>query len=60
MRTLYFNTLVRLRDGGYAGAVVGYGDVPYHMAQISHLAAGKSLMLDDATYAESPLKYPFS
>ena len=56
---VYFNTLVRLPDGGYAGARAGYGDVPYHMAQISHLAAGKGLMLDDATYAGSPLKYPF-
>ena len=56
---VYFNTLVRLPGGGYAAAFAGYGDVPYHMAQISHLAAGKSLMLDDATYAGLPLKYPF-
>jgi len=56
---VYFNTLVQMPEGGYAGAVAGYGDVPYHMAQISHLAAGKRLMLDDVTYAGSPLKYPF-
>lgn len=56
---VYFNTLVRLPGGGYAAAFAGYGDVPYHLAQISHLAAGKSLMLDDATYAGLPLKYPF-
>jgi len=56
---IYFNTLVRLPGGGYAAAFAGYGDVPYHLAQISHLAAGKSLMLDDATYAGLPLKYPF-
>ena len=56
---VYFNTLVRLPGGGYTAAFAGYGDVPYHMAQILHLAAGKSLMLDDATYAGLPLKYPF-
>jgi len=56
---VYFDTLVHLPDGGYAAAFAGYGDVPYHMAQISHLAAGKTLMLDDVTYAGLPLKYPF-
>jgi hypothetical protein len=56
---VYFSTLVRLPGGGYAGAFAGYGDVPYHMAQVSHLAAGTTLKLDDPTYAGSPLKYPF-
>ncbi|MDP3963183.1 MAG: hypothetical protein Q8Q39_01665, partial [bacterium] len=56
---IYFNTFMLQPDGKYAAAVAGYGDVPYHLAQISQFTQNDRLILDDTTYAGAPLKYHF-
>src|SRR5215472_3379226 len=55
---VYLNTFV-VNNGTYTGAIAGLGDVPYHIGQISHMAVGPRLLLDDPAYAGVPLRYPF-
>jgi hypothetical protein len=55
---VYTNTFV-YANGTYSGAIAGFGDVPFHLTQISRFAVGDHISLDDPTYAGAPLKYPF-
>lgn len=51
-------TLV-FEDGSYKVAVAGYGDIPFHMAQVSYFIYNQPFELADPIYLGHKLTYPF-
>lgn len=54
-----FSKTFTYENGFYKVAVAGYGDIPYHMTQVSYFVHNQSFGLEDPVYAGISLKYSF-
>lgn len=52
-KTLVFN------EGSYRVAAAGYGDIPFHMAQVSYFIHQQPFELENTIYSGHKLSYPF-
>lgn len=55
---LVLKTLV-FKNGAFSVAVAGYGDIPFHMAQINYFAQSQTFGLENPIFSGFQLSYPF-
>jgi len=55
---LALKTLV-FQDGSYKVAAAGYGDIPFHMTEVSYFNNQQSFNLEETIYSGNKLNYPF-
>jgi len=54
-----FSKTAVFQDGAYKGAIAGYGDIPFHMTQMSYFIHNKPFGLEEPIYAGTGLAYSF-
>lgn len=54
-----FSKTIFYQDGMYKVAVAGYGDIPFHMAQVSYFIHNNPFALEEPIYSGTPLVYAF-
>lgn len=55
---LALKTLV-FREGYYKTTIAGYGDIPFHMSQVSYFNNQQPFKLEETIYSGNKLVYPF-
>lgn len=54
-----FSKTIVYQDGIYKVAVAGYGDIPFHMAEVSYFIHNNPFALEEPIYSGAPLVYAF-